>query len=88
MSLKSLSADHAVRIRIENTGSVGERDTIRAINAAAFGTTDEAELVDKLRAGEHALVSLVALLEGRIVGHIMFSRMWINMSSGLVSAAA
>ena len=88
MSLKSLPADHAVRIRIENTGSVDEHATIRAINAAAFGGPDEADLVDKLREDEHALISLVAVLEGGIVGHIMFSRMWINTSSGLVSAVA
>ncbi len=88
MSLKSLSASHAVRTRIEDTGSVDERAAIRAVNAAAFGGPDEADLVDKLREGEHALISLVAVLEGAIVGHIMFSRMWINTSSGLVSAVA
>jgi putative acetyltransferase len=30
----------------------------------------------------------VAELDGRIVGHILFSRMWINTSSGLLSAVA
>ena len=88
MSLKSLSAGHVVCIRIENTEIVDERATIRAIIAAAFGRSDEADLVDKLRADEHALISLVALLDGGIVGHIMFSRMWINTPSGLVSAVA
>jgi putative acetyltransferase len=88
MSLNSLPADHCVRIRIENTGSVDERATIRAINVAAFGRPDEAGLVDKLRADEHALVSLVAVLESSVVGHIMFSRMWIKTSCGLVSAVA
>jgi putative acetyltransferase len=86
MSLKSTNLP--VRLRIENTGSVDEQATIRAINAAAFGGLDEADLVDKLRRDGHALISLVAVFEGRIVGHIMFSRMWINSSSGQVSAVA
>jgi putative acetyltransferase len=88
MSLKSLAADHAVRIRIENTEGIDERAAIRAVNEAAFGGPDEADLVDKLRGNEHALISLVAELERVIVGHIMFSRMWIDSSPGWVSAVA
>jgi putative acetyltransferase len=88
MSLNSFAAGHAVCIRIENTESVDERASIRAVNAAAFGGTDEADLVDKLRGDGHALISLVAELEGSIVGHIMFSRMWIKASPALVSAVA
>jgi putative acetyltransferase len=88
MSLKSSAADSCIRIRIENTGHVDERATIRAVNEAAFGGRDEADLVDRLRGDDQALVSLVAELEGGIVGHIMFSRMWINTSSGLSSAVA
>jgi putative acetyltransferase len=88
MSSKSLAADHAIRIRIENTESVDERATIRAINTAAFGGSDEADLVDKLRGDEHELISLVAEVKNSIVGHIMFSRMWINTPPGLVPAVA
>jgi putative acetyltransferase len=86
--LKSSAAHHAVRIRIENTHSVEERAIIRRVNAAAFGGSDEADLVDKLRGDEHALISLVAEFEGNIVGYTMFSRMWINTSPKLVSAVA
>jgi putative acetyltransferase len=88
MSLKSLAADHAVRIRIENPESLDERAAIRSVNAAAFGGFDEADLVDRLRGDEHALISLVAVLEGIIVGQIMFSRMWIDASFGFVPAVA
>jgi len=88
LSLESLAAGHGVRIRIENTESVDERASIRAVNTAAFGGSDEADLVDKLRGGEHALISFVAELEGSIVGHVMFSRMWIDTSQGLVPAVA
>jgi predicted N-acetyltransferase YhbS len=87
LSLKP-SADSSAYIRIENTDSLDERAAIRAVNQAAFGGPDEAHLVDSLRASDHALISLVAELDGSIVGHIMFSRMWINTTSGLVSAVA
>lgn len=86
--LPPIAANQAVRIRIENTESIDERAAIRAVNAAAFGGPDEADLVDKLRGDEYALISLVAELKGIIVGHIMFSRMWIHTSPGLVSAVA
>lgn len=61
---------------------------IRAVNEAAFGRPDEADLVDKLRHDGHALISLVAEADASIVGHILFSRMWIDASAGLVSAVA
>jgi putative acetyltransferase len=69
--------------------SVEERSAIRAIHEAAFGGPDEADLVDKLRAEGHVLVSLVAQLDACLVGHILFSRMWIRRRTGaLVSAVA
>jgi putative acetyltransferase len=88
MSLKSLAADHSAHIRIEDSESVHERSMIRAVNEAAFGGSQEADLVDMLRGNEHALISLVAELNAGVVGHIMFSRMWINTPAGLVSAVA
>lgn len=54
-----------------------ERETdcaqIRAVNAAAFETAVEATLVESLRAHDLELVSLIAEIEGVVVGHIMFS---------------
>jgi len=88
MSSKSSSADAFVRIRVENTASIDERAAIRTAHEAAFGGSDEADLVDRLRGDDHALLSLVAELESGIIGHIMFSRMWINTSSGIVPAVA
>jgi putative acetyltransferase len=84
----SLAPDNAVRIRTENPASLDEHAAIRAVNVAAFKGSDEADLVDRLRASGHALISLVAAFEGSIVGHIMFSRMWISTSPGLISAVA
>jgi putative acetyltransferase len=39
----------------------------------AFGHAGEADLVDALREEAQPYISLVALLEGRVVGHIFFS---------------
>jgi putative acetyltransferase len=46
---------------------------IRAVVAAAFPTALEAQLVDALRAAGRLTVSLVAEVDGEIVGHIAFS---------------
>lgn len=46
---------------------------IHALNERAFGGPAEARLVDMLRAANKAPISLVALHENRIVGHILFS---------------
>lgn len=59
---------------------------IHALVAAAFGQPDEAHLVDRLRADGEALVELVAEAEGRIVGHIMFSRLGIGAITGAALA--
>ena len=77
-----------VIVRGENGENTEERSVIHSINEAAFGGPDEADLVDKLRTEGDALISLVAELEKRIVGHALFSRMWIETRSGLVSAVA
>jgi putative acetyltransferase len=87
MSLKPSFAD-AVRIRIENTENFYECASVRTVNEAAFGGSEEADLVDELRARGDALISLVAEIDGSIVGHIMFSRMWIRANSRDVPAVA
>ena len=87
MPVKSLSADDSVSIRVEDSDSIQERSAIRAINEAAFGGPDEADLVDKLRDDGHALISLVAELDAGLVGHILFSRMWIRSQTGVLVSA-
>lgn len=88
MSVKSSPGDPGVSIRIENAASLDERAAIRLVNHAAFGGPEEADLVDNLRSGDHVLISLVAEFEARVVGHIMFSRMWIGNPSSRTSAVA
>jgi putative acetyltransferase len=76
-----------VTIRSED----GEREQaiVYSINHAAFGRPDEAGLVNSLRAEGVVLLSLVAEVFNKdIVGHILFSRMWIETSTGSVAAVA
>jgi putative acetyltransferase len=61
---------------------------VHSINEAAFGRPDEANLVDSLRSEGVILASVVAELEKRIVGHILFSRMSIETAVGSIPAAA
>lgn len=50
-----------------------DRPAIHALNASAFDTAAEADLVDALRERAHPIVSLVADDDGEVVGHILFS---------------
>jgi len=51
---------------------------IRELNDGAFGSTEESQLIDKLRTAGKALLSLVAEEDGDVVGHILFSRIQIE----------
>jgi putative acetyltransferase len=66
----------------------GDKAEVWRVNEAAFGRPDEASLVDQLREQEAILLSRVAEADARIVGHILFSRMWIDSDNGSVAAVA
>src|SRR5258708_920422 len=51
-----------------------ERAIARVVEQA-FGRTDEARLVDRLRSDGDAVISLVADAGSAILGHVLFSRM-------------
>jgi putative acetyltransferase len=53
------------------------------LNELAFGGDAESRLVEKLRARPH--ISLVAVDDGRVVGHIFFSGIFIEDPDGRVS---
>lgn len=54
----------------------GDREDVFAVVAAAFGQSDEAALVERLRREGDAILSLVAEEDnGLIVGHVLLSRM-------------
>jgi putative acetyltransferase len=60
--------------------------TIHYINTAAFGRSNEADLLDRLR-DHHALtISLVAAQDSRVVGHIAFSRVTITSGTSTIEA--
>lgn len=61
-----------MRIRPEATG---DQYAIRHVHRSAFPGEGEAKLVDDLRRDGDAVISLVADTDGRIVGHILFSRL-------------
>jgi putative acetyltransferase len=48
---------------------------ILIVQEVAFGRPAEAQLVDDLRAAGDAIFSLVAVDDGTVVGHVLFSRM-------------
>lgn len=52
-----------------------DRKSVRLVTEAAFGTSAEAELVERLHADGDVEIALVAEEEGRVVGHILLSRM-------------
>jgi putative acetyltransferase len=61
---------------------------IRALHSAAFGGATEADLVDALRNDGLVVLSLVAEEDGRIVGHVLYSRLAIEMGAALIPALA
>lgn len=56
-----------VRIRGEE---IGDLESIRQVNLAAFGQPNEADLVDALRGVADPFISLIAEDDGEIVGHL------------------
>ena len=56
---------------------------VRQLHLAAFESAVEADLVEQLRARASPLVSLVALEDGAVVGHILFSPVTIDESPAL-----
>jgi putative acetyltransferase len=69
-----------ILIRTEEATDV---PAIRRLNELAFGRPDEARLVDRLRANAKIVLSLVAVMDGDVVGHILFSAVSIEGDPGL-----
>jgi putative acetyltransferase len=66
----------------------GDLDAIRSVNRLAFGQEDEVALVDALRDGGYVRASLVAEVDRRVVGHVLFSDLPIITAAGTVPALA
>jgi len=63
-------------------------ETIHEVNKLAFGQTQEADIVDKLRQNCDELLSLVAVTQDRVVGHILFSPAVIENRQRIVHGMA
>ena len=58
----------------------GDQEAIRLVNEAAFGQASEADIVDKLRVAREDFLSFVAIDQGTIVGHVLFTPVSIEKS--------
>ena len=65
-----------------------DREAIRLVEEHAFGQQAEAGLVDALVTGGDALVELVAEEDGQVVGHILFSRLFVRNGGKEFAAVA
>ena len=65
-----------------------DADAIRRVLTSAFETSAEARLVDELRARNAFELSLVAEVDGQIVGHILFTRVSIGSEHSATRAVA
>ena len=74
-----------VLIRREMSEDVG---AVRYVNEQAFGQTEEAELVDKLRDVNKVVLSLVAVEGSHVVGHILFSLVTVETEGSDFEAIA
>ncbi|MBK8159869.1 MAG: N-acetyltransferase [Rhodospirillaceae bacterium] len=70
------------------TTSAADLAALTALHDAAFGTLFEGKLVAELMAADLAALSLVALEDGNIVGHILFSPMIVEIDGETVLALA
>lgn len=60
------------------TATPRDRDAIRFVEEHAFGQKAEAGLVDALINNGDVVLELVAEEEGSVVGHILFSRLYVQ----------
>ncbi len=66
----------------------GDEQHVWNVNREAFETELEANLVNALRAGGYATISLVAAINRQIVGHILFTPAPIQACDEVVEALA
>ena len=75
-------ADVSIAVREEGPDDLA---SIREVNDRAFDQPLEGRIVDALRAHGAVRLSLVALVDGRIAGHILFSPVTADGAAGLAS---
>ncbi len=70
-----------VEVRFERPADI---DEVRLLNDKAFGQPEEGRIVDKLRKSCNRILSLVAISNNKIVGHILFSPVTIETQKGVI----
>lgn len=70
-----------IKIRFELPEDI---DEIRSLHDKAFGQPIEGRIVDKLRKSCKGILSLVAILKNKVIGHILFSPVTIETQSGII----
>lgn len=69
-----------LEIRREKTTDIA---AIQQLNRKAFEGDEEANIVDKIRSNCEEIISLVAIMDNKLVGHILFSPATIKTDSQL-----
>src|ERR1700741_3993965 len=64
----------------------GESLAVREVHTQAFGRPAEADLVDAMR--NNAVLSLVCVEDFELVGHVLFTAVTLDDSSGHLNGAA
>jgi putative acetyltransferase len=75
----AIRSTEAIEVRHERPGDI---PAVRDVNIRAFGQAGEARLVDALRSNDAVWLSLVATLDERVVGHILYSPVDIGGITG------
>ncbi len=70
-------------VRTERTE---DHESVWHVNELAFGQRNEADLVDALRTNARPCISLVAVVDEQVVGHIFFSPVSIESENGVFTA--
>lgn len=65
-----------------------DAEAVHALLFAAFGREAEARLVERLRASGKTACALVAEEKGRVLGHMVFSRIAIESGNGAIPVLA
>ena len=75
------SRSKQISIREERADDIHQ---VSSVNDAAFGQPTEGHIVDRLRGADGEVVSLVAVLDEKVVGHIFFSSVTVETELGLI----
>ena len=64
----------------------GDRADVHRVVVTAFGDegSEVSAMVEALEAAGHVRSSLVAVVDGRVVGHVMLSHAWLSITLSLI----